>query len=84
MSEERFMAVEKGMGEVEVRSLLGQANLHNIRKYDDKDVVAWFYPTAEGGEAAAVWFRPDDAGALRVYQIKFQAVDPKKLAEEEG
>jgi hypothetical protein len=81
MSEERFAAVEKGMGEAEVRSLLGQANLHNVRRYDDKDVVAWFYPTAEGGAAAAVWFRPDDSGALRVYQIKFQAVDPKKMAE---
>ncbi len=84
MTEERFAVVEKGMGEVEVRSLLGQANLHNIRKYDDKDVVAWFYPTAEGGAAAAVWFRPDDAGAMKVYQIKFEAVDPKKFVEVEG
>lgn len=83
MSEERFAAVKKGMSEAEVRMLLGQANLHNVRKYDDKDVVAWFYPTAEGGVAAAVWFQPDDDGVQRVYQIKFQAVDPKRLAEEE-
>ena len=82
MSEERFAVVGKGMLEAEVRMLLGQANLHNVRKYDDKNVVAWFYPTAEGGAAAAVWFQPDDDGALRVYQIKFQAVDPKRLAEE--
>jgi hypothetical protein len=87
MDEERFAAVKKGMLEAEVRMLIGQANLHNVRKYDDKSVVAWFFPTAKDGSAAAVWFQPDDDGALRVYQIKFQAVDPKKLAgaaEEEG
>lgn len=82
MSEERFSAVENGMSQAQVRSMLGQANLHNVRTYDDKDVVAWFYPTAEGGEAAAVWFRPDEGGALKVYQAKFEAVDPKKMAEE--
>jgi hypothetical protein len=75
--------LQAAKAEAEVRMLLGQANLHNVRKYDDKNVVAWFYPTAEGGVAAAVWFQPDDDGVQRVYQIKFQAVDPKRLAEEE-
>lgn len=82
MSEEKFAAVQNGMGEAQVRSLLGQANLHNVRTYEDKNVVAWFYPTAEDGAAAAVWFRPDKSGALKVYQAKFEAVDPKKMAEE--
>ncbi|MEJ2086506.1 MAG: hypothetical protein P8Y44_12650 [Acidobacteriota bacterium] len=84
MAEERFATVTKGMTQAEVRSLLGQANLHNIRKYEDKGVEAWFYPTAEDGSAAAVWFQPDKSGKLTVYQVKFEAVDPKQLAEEEG
>jgi len=84
MAEERFAMVTKGMTQAEVRSLLGQANLHNIRKYEDKGVEAWFYPTAEDGSAAAVWFQPDKSGTLTVYQVKFEAVDPKQLAEEEG
>lgn len=85
MSEERFGQVKKGMTEADVRQLLGQVNLHNVREYPDKDVVAWFYPTAEDGSAAAVWFQPDTkSGDLEVYQIKFDAIDPSKMAEEEG
>ena len=84
MAEERFATVTKGMTQTEVRSLLGQANLHNIRKYEDKGVEAWFYPTADDGSAAAVWFQPDKSGKLTVYQVKFEAVDPKQMAEEEG
>ena len=65
------------------RRVLGQVNLHNVREYPDKDVVAWFYPTAEDGSAAAVWFQPaKDGGALEVYQIKFKAIDPSQMAEE--
>ena len=81
MNEERFAVVATGMSEAEVRMHLGQANLHNVREYEDKGVIAWFYPTAEGGSAAAVWFQLDDDGLMTVYQVKFQAVDPKKLAE---
>lgn len=77
MTEERFAEVEKGMTEDEVRQVLGQANLHNIRKYEDKGVVAWFYPTTEGGEAAAVWFQPErKTEIMKVYQVKFEAVKP--------
>jgi hypothetical protein len=83
MSEEKFAAAEKGMGETDIRRVLGQANLHNIREYPDKDVVAWFYPTTEDGKAAAVWFQPDkETGVLEVYQIKFKAIDPATMAEE--
>ena len=83
MTEERFAAAEKGMSEADIRRVLGQANLHNVREYPDKDVVAWFYPTAEDGSAAAVWFQPDKkTGELEVYQIKFEAIDPSKMAEE--
>ena len=83
MTEEKFAAAEKGMSENDIRRVLGQVNLHNIREYPDKDVVAWFYPTAEDGSAAAVWFQPDkDTGALEVYQVKFLAIDPSQMAEE--
>lgn len=77
MSEERWAAAKKGMTEDQIRKVLGQVNLHNIREYPDKDVVAWFYPTAEDGSAAAVWFQPNKkSGALEVYQIKFEAIKP--------
>jgi hypothetical protein len=79
MSQERFLQVKKGMTEGEVRQLLGQANLHNVRKYEDNGVVAWFYPTSETGEAAAVWFEPDKkSGEMKVYQVKFEAVKPNQ------
>ena len=65
-----------------LRRVLGQVNLHNIREYADKDVVAWFYPTAEDGSAAAVWFQPNkNSGALEVYQIKFDAIKPGQAEE---
>ena len=83
MTEEKFATAEKGMNEVQIRRALGQVNLHNIREYEDKDVVAWFYPTAEDGKAAAVWFQPNKkTGVLEVYQIKFLAIDPSQMAEE--
>jgi hypothetical protein len=84
MSEEKFAAAEKGMTEADVRRVLGQVNLHNVREYPDKEVVAWFYPTAEDGSAAAVWFQPEkDTGILKAYQIKYQAIDPSQMAEEQ-
>ncbi len=84
MSEERWAAVKKGMSEDEVREALGQVNLHNVREYPDKNVVAWFYPTAEDGSAAAVWFQPNKkTEALEVYQIKFEAISPEGGEAEE-
>lgn len=85
MSEERLSQVKNGMGEAEVRELLGQVNLHNVREYPEKEVVAWFYPTAEDGSAAAVWFEPDKkTGELTVYQVKFDAVKPGVSEEDTG
>jgi hypothetical protein len=83
MSTERFSQVKKGMTEADIRQLLGQANLHNVRKYEDRGVTAWFYPTSEKGEAAAVWFQPDKkTNVMTVYQVKFEAVKPGQSAEE--
>lgn len=83
MTTERFSQVKKGMTEDDVRQLVGQANLHNVRKYEDKGVIAWFYPTSETGEAAAVWFQPDKkTEVMTVYQVKFEAVKPGQSEEE--
>jgi len=83
MTPEKFALAEKGMSEADVRAALGQVNLHNVREYPEKDVVAWFYPTAEDGSAAAVWFQPNKtSGALEVYQVKFEAIKPGEVAEE--
>jgi hypothetical protein len=76
MSEERFATAEKGMTQDEIRNVLGQVNLRNIREYPERNVTAWFYATAEGGAAAAVWFRENkNSGELEVYQLKYDAVE---------
>jgi hypothetical protein len=78
MSEERFAQAKKGMTQDEIREVLGQVNLYNVREYEDRGVTAWFYPTAEGGKASAVWFRENKrSGQLEAYQIKYDAVDPE-------
>ena len=83
MSEERWALAKKGMNQDEVREVLGQVNLYNIREYEDRGVTAWFYPTAEGGKAAAIWFRENKrAGEPQVYQIKYDAVDPERDKQE--
>jgi len=77
MTEERFAAAEKGMTEDEVRAVLGQVFHANVREYPEREITAWFY-TREGGAAAAVYFR-QNRGALRVYDLDFNAV--KSAAE---
>ena len=39
MSKERFGAAKKGMSEAEVRAVLGQVNLHNIKPFPDRETV---------------------------------------------
>lgn len=79
MTEERFAVVQKGMSQDEVQGLLGTVHHSNVRNYDDKDVVAWFYRRADKG-AAGVYFEEKD-GAMRAYRVDFEAVKPP---EEEG
>lgn len=84
MTEERFAQAETGMSREQVRAVLGQPNLHNIREYADRGVVAWFYPTTEGGDAAGVWFEVnDETGESSAYQLKFDAIQ-REAAEEQG
>ena len=84
MSEERFAAAKNKMTEAEVRAALGQVNLHNIKSFPDRKVLAWFYPTADNGAAAAVWFREEKDGTNRVYKTNYTEVKPKTEIEEVG
>lgn len=85
MTEERFAQAEKGMSREEVRALLGQPNLHNIREYSDRGVVAWFYPTDENGDAAGVWFEVnDETGESSAYQLKYEAIQRNAEGEDAG
>lgn len=84
MSQDRFSEVEKGMTTAEVRALLGQPNLRNVRDYPERKVTAWFYPTAADGAASAVWFRADKSGEEAVYQTKFEALPGAGEAQGEG
>ena len=80
MTRETFAQVKEGMDQGEVRGLLGQPNLHNMREYQDRGVVGWFYPKDESGAAAAVWFHHDDGGRYTVYRFDFDALQPRSPA----
>jgi hypothetical protein len=73
MTRERFEQVKEGMKADEVRGLLGQPNLHNVKDYKDKGVSAWFYPKDASGAAAAVYFEKK-GGETRVYAANFDAI----------
>lgn len=72
---EAFVQVKEGMKDGEVKSLLGHPNLHNVREYSERGVVAWFYPKGENGAAAGVWFEKK-GNALVVYEADFEAIQP--------
>ncbi|MCB1053989.1 MAG: hypothetical protein KDD11_00570 [Acidobacteria bacterium] len=82
MTEDRFAAVKKGMTEDEVREALGPVNLRNIKPYEDRGVVAWFYPK-EGGGAAGVFFN-QKKGKTQVYKTDFNAVQSQAGGDDEG
>lgn len=75
VSREAFDGLKDGMSDQEVREILGQPNLHNIREYAEHGVVGWFYPKDETGAAAGVWFERE-GGALKVYKLDFDAISP--------
>jgi len=80
VARELFSRVKEGMDQEEVRGLLGQPNLHNVREYPNRNVVGWFYPKDESGAAAAVWFH-EDGGRYTVYRFDFDALQPRSPAE---
>jgi hypothetical protein len=85
MTEERFARVKKRMTQDEVRELLGQVMLNNLREYPDRGVVGWFYRKEDGG-AAAVFFREKTRGRgdWQVYDANFNAVSRQVLDGGEG
>jgi tetratricopeptide (TPR) repeat protein len=76
VSRDVFDQVKEGMTDAEVRSLLGQPNLHSVREYPEHGVIGWFYPKDESGAAAGVWFEKRE-GALKVYKLDFDAIVPR-------
>lgn len=79
MTEERFGQAKKGMNRRQVRELLGQPNLHNIRDYPEKQRLAWFYPKGPDRSAAGVYFQKK-GDQYTVYQLDFSAVKPAAAA----
>lgn len=87
MTEERFAQVKKKMTQDQVRELLGQVKLSNVKEYPDRGVIGWFYRKEDGG-AAAVFFREKRKGdgSWEVYDTNFNAVKQQVIegGEEEG
>lgn len=75
MTRQTFSQVKEGMDQDEVRRLLGQPNLHNVRDWPERGVAGWFYPKDAGGSAAAVWFRQEGERYI-VYLHDFNALQP--------
>jgi hypothetical protein len=70
---ERFARVAKGMGQAEVRAVLGPVNLRLMRAYPEQGVEVWLYPK-RGGGAAGVFFRREGEGLPPVvYATSFEA-----------
>lgn len=67
---ERFSTLKKGMTQAQVRAALGMPHLKNIQTFEEQGVVAWFYPTPEGG-TAGVYFQAEDEGEPVVYRWDF-------------
>lgn len=76
MTRERFAQVESGMSQDQVRGLLGAPNVHNVREYPDRRIVAWFYPKDASGASAGVFFQKADSGAWQAYKTDFDAIQP--------
>jgi tetratricopeptide (TPR) repeat protein len=74
MTVERFLNVKKGMTQDEVRALLGQPNLRDVRDFPERGVTAWFYTKDAEGKAAAVWFAKEK-GVPTVYMADFDAIE---------
>jgi tetratricopeptide (TPR) repeat protein len=83
MTAERFSQVKKGMTQDEVRALLGQPNVRDVRDFPERGVSAWFYTKDADGRAAAVWFAKEKGGPT-VYQADFNAVDLPRAPKSTG
>jgi len=75
MTAARFAQVKKGMTRDEVRAMLGQPNVRDVREFPERGISAWFYTKDADGRAAAVWFAKDKSGGATVYMADWNAVD---------
>jgi tetratricopeptide (TPR) repeat protein len=75
MTAARFAQVKKGMTRDEVRAMLGQPNVRDVREFPERGISAWFYTKDADGRAAAVWFAKDKSGGVTVYMADWNAVD---------
>ena len=75
MTAARFAQVKKGMTRDEVRAMLGQPNVRDVREFPERGISAWFYTRDGDGRAAAVWFAKDKSGVFTVYMADWNAVD---------
>ncbi|MCP4658533.1 MAG: hypothetical protein GY856_24230, partial [bacterium] len=85
MTKERFDQVKKKMTQDEVRELLGQVKLRNIREYPEDNVVGWWFRKADGG-AAAIYFKEKKKGDGEwvVYEADFEALKQQVIGGEEA
>lgn len=83
LTKDLFDQVKKGMTQAEVRGLLGQPNLHNVRDYPDRGVEAWFFPKNAEGAAAAVWFEKQ-GDAMKAYRLDYNAISGRGDEPDEG
>ena len=85
MDEERFALAKKGMTQDEIRDLLGTVKHTNVRDFEDKGRVGWFYRKENGG-AAGVYFKEakKDSGDWVVEITDYDAVKPPSAGGEEG
>jgi len=74
MTAERFAQVKKGMTLDEVKALVGQPNLRDVREFPDRGILAWFFTRDAEGRAAAVWFAKEK-GTFTVYMADFHAIE---------
>jgi hypothetical protein len=85
MDEARFSQVKKGMSQEEVRALLGTVKSTNVREFNEKDRLGWFYRKQDGGAAGVYFKRKKDGGDTWIVETAdFNAVKPPSAGGSES
>ncbi|MEM9554868.1 MAG: hypothetical protein AAGC60_11455 [Acidobacteriota bacterium] len=83
MNEERFSQVEKGMTQDAVRDLLGTVKPSNIRDFEERNRIGWFYRKEDRG-AAGVYFKPKTQGGEEIWVVEVADYDAVPSPTEGG